>query len=47
MRSEFIKATTRYFAWKAAPWAAIIVKVDGGWHAFECMGDYHTWKNQK
>ncbi len=24
-----------------------IVKVDGGWAAFETWTDYETWKNQK
>ncbi len=29
-----------------APWAAKIVKVDGGYMAFESIDDYNTWKRQ-
>lgn len=32
---------------KLCPWASKIVKVDGGWMAFESWDDYRTWKNQK
>ena len=30
-----------------ATWAAKIVKVDGGWLAFESVADYNTWRQQK
>ena len=30
-----------------ATWAAKVVKVEGGYMAFEYMTDYTTWKNQK
>jgi len=30
-----------------AKWAAKVVKVEGGYHAFEYMNEYITWKNQK
>lgn len=33
-------------ALKAAPWAAEVVVVDGGWKAFESMTDYEQWLRQ-
>ncbi|MDD4429687.1 MAG: hypothetical protein PHG64_15040 [Paludibacter sp.] len=30
-----------------ATWAAKVVKVEGGYMAFEYMTDYTTWQNQK
>lgn len=47
MRQIFIEAKTREMAEKEAPWAAKIVKVEGGYMAFESIRDYETWKNQK
>lgn len=47
MRTEFIQVSTRYEAKKAAPWAAVICKVDGGYMAFESKAEYKTWKGQK
>ena len=29
-----------------APWASVVVEVDGGYMAFESEADYETWKNQ-
>jgi len=29
-----------------APWSAIVVKVDGGYIAFESIVDYQTWTKQ-
>ena len=29
-----------------APWAAIIVAVEGGWIAFESVTDYEVWSRQ-
>jgi len=31
----------------AVSWAAIIIRVDGGWQAFESVDDYAIWQNQK
>ena len=31
---------------KAAPWAAEIVEVDGGWIAFESVEEYKIWMRQ-
>ena len=28
-------------------WAAIIVRFDGGWQAYESIDDYQTWLDQK
>ncbi len=32
---------------ETAAWAAKIVKVEGGYMAFESIDDFTTWKNQK
>ena len=47
MKKVFLEAKNRKQAEKQAPWAAAIVKVSGGYMAFESMKDYHVWKNQK
>ena len=30
-----------------APWAVKIVKVTGGWMAFDSLGDFQTWIRQR
>jgi hypothetical protein len=47
MRKELIVCKTRKTAVKRAPWACKVVKVEGGYMAFESWDDYNTWKNQK
>jgi hypothetical protein len=47
MRREFLANVTRSVAIRTCPWAAKIVKVDGGYMAFESLDDYQTWKNQR
>jgi len=47
MRQEFFEAKTRKEATHKAPWAAKIVKVEGGYMAFESTEGYETWKRQK
>lgn len=47
MRQEMIECKTRETAKRRAPWAAKIVKVEGGYMAFESVNDYETWKRQK
>ena len=48
MRKQLIhNAKTAAEARKAAPWAAKVVKVEGGYIAFESVTDYETWKRQK
>lgn len=47
MRKQFIQAQNRYAAQKAAPWAASIFKVEGGYMAFESKDDAIIWKYQK
>jgi len=47
MKKEFIECKTRKTAVSRAPWAAKIVKVEGGYMAFESAEDYRIWKNQK
>lgn len=49
MRTQFIAeydAENLDDAYDAAPWAAEIIKVDGGWMAFESADDLATWENQ-
>ena len=43
MRRLFIPQCPLTVARDLAPWAAKIVKVTGGWLAFETLGDWHTW----
>lgn len=47
MRTETINAKTAAEAKKQAPWAAKVVKIEGGYKAFESVSDWQTWKNQK
>jgi hypothetical protein len=47
MKTEYVVCKTRKTAVKRVPWAAKIVKVGGGYMAFESITDYHIWKNQK
>lgn len=47
MRQEFIEVKTGKEAKGRAPWAAVIVKVEGGYMAFESVQDYETWRRQK
>jgi hypothetical protein len=47
MRNCFIEAKSKKDAQKKAPWAAKIVKVEGGYHAFESIVDYTNWSKQK
>lgn len=43
---HLIEVKTRAEAERAAPWASIIIKVEGGYMAFEYMSDYETWRQQ-
>ena len=47
MRTEFLAVNTKKAAQKLAPWAELVVKVTGGYRAFESQEDYKTFKNQK
>lgn len=45
MRMEtFTGNVSRYFVQRQCPWAAKIVKVSGGYAAFESINDWKTWK---
>lgn len=46
MRSLFIQCDTLTEAQDAAPWAAEIVEVEGGYLAFESVDDCATWQAQ-
>jgi hypothetical protein len=46
MRSEFLEVATIEAAQVAAPWAAHIEAVDGGFMAFESMADFDLWAAQ-
>jgi hypothetical protein len=47
MRIKLLELTSRNAAKNAAPWAAKIAKVCGGYMAFESVTDWEIWKNQK
>lgn len=47
MRKEFIECKTRRTAVRRAPWAAEIIKCDGGYMAFESAADADAWRGQK
>jgi len=42
-----LAAKTKREAEALVPWAAVVIKVEGGWHAWESVGDYKTWMAQK
>ena len=44
---EYIECKCRKTAVSRCPWAAKIVKVDGGYLAFAYMSDYQSWNNNK
>ena len=47
MRIEHINVNTLKAAQRLAPWAVKLVRVEGGYKAFESISDYKTWKAQK
>ena len=47
MRKEFIECKSRAQAERLAPWAAEILKVEGGYMAFESIADAEIWRGQK
>jgi hypothetical protein len=47
MRTQFVQTESRKQAAAECPWAAKIVKVEGGYRCFESISDYETWRNQK
>lgn len=47
MRQQFIECASRKTAYRRAPWASIVMKVYGGFIAFEDWKDYYTAKRQK
>lgn len=48
MRTEFFPGNvSRYFVTRQCPWAAKVVKVEGGYLAFESIADWKTWQKQR
>lgn len=47
MRAEFIECATYRTAYNRALWASRMMKVAGGFIAFESIADYDIAKNQK
>lgn len=47
MSTKFIETSNRKKAEKEAPWASKIVKVTGGYMAFQYYSDYENWKRQR
>jgi len=46
MKTQFVVGTRRQ-AMQHCPWAAKIVKVEGGYMCFESITDYEVWCKQK
>ena len=46
MRTETLNCNSRATAKRRCPWAAVIVKVEGGYRCFESVTDYRIWKKQ-
>lgn len=47
MASRFIHANSKREAYDMAPDAAKLIKVCGGYMAFDSIEDYETWRRQK
>lgn len=47
MRTEFVACADRRTAKRRCPWAAVIVKVEGGYRCFESRNDARTWRRQR
>ena len=47
MRKEFVECKSRSTAKRLCPWAARIIKAEGGYWAFESIEDARIWKAQK
>ena len=47
MRQSFFPGLTWEQAAIEAPWAVVVVDVDGGEMAFESWADYYAWRGQK
>lgn len=47
MRQLFLAVETLAEAENLAPWAAEIIKVEGGFRAFESVRDAKTWNSQE
>ena len=48
MRIEFLEGVKSIKkAWRLAPWSEKIIRVDGGYMAFESVSDYHIWLRQR
>ena len=46
MRTEIEEVKDRRTAKRRMPWAAVIVKVCGGYKGFESVTDWQIWINQ-
>lgn len=47
MRQSFLQVETEEEARDEAPWAAVVIEVEGGFRAFESLADYETWTKQQ
>lgn len=46
MRQEYVDCSCRKTAYRRCPWAAICMKVEGGFRCFESVTDYQTARRQ-
>ncbi|KKN50290.1 hypothetical protein LCGC14_0634420 [marine sediment metagenome] len=47
MREVFLEVKTRRTAVRRAPWACKVLKVDGGYMAWESWANYELWLRTK
>lgn len=47
MRKQFVEVDTQEEAWAKCPWAAKVIRSDGGFWCFESVSDYETWEAQQ
>ena len=47
MRTITVECKSRSTARRRCPWAAIVVKVEGGFLCFESFADYRVWRGQR
>ena len=47
MKAEHVDCRDRRTAHRRCPWAAKVVKVEGGFRCFESIEDYRIWKAQR
>lgn len=47
MRQTFVECDNLDDVYKECPWVEVVIKVVGGFMAFESAWDWQVWENQK